>query len=50
MTGQRSLGKAKIAAWVWAKNEPKSYAWKILRARDDRKRWYELPEEVDGGP
>ena len=30
--------------------EPKSYAWKIVRAIDDRKRWYELPEEVDGGP
>ena len=50
MTGQRSLGKAKIAAWVWAKNEPKSHAWKIVGAIDDRRRRYELPEEVDGGP
>jgi hypothetical protein len=50
LTGQRSLGKGEDRRWVWAKNEPKYYAWKILRAIDDRERWYELPEEVDGGP
>ena len=50
MTGQRSLGKAKNAASVCAKNEPKSFAWKIRAKIGDRNRWYELPEEVDGGP
>ena len=39
----------KISAWVWAKNEPKSYAWKIRAKTEDCKRWYELPKEVDGG-
>ena len=30
--------------------EPKSYAWKIRAKIGDRKRWYDLPEEVDRGP
>jgi hypothetical protein len=30
--------------------EPKSRAWKIRSKIGDRKRWYELPEEVAGGP
>jgi cation transport regulator ChaC len=30
--------------------EPKSFGWKMRAKIGDRKRWYELPEEVDGGP
>jgi len=30
--------------------EPKSRAWKLRARIGDRKRWYELPEEVAGGP
>lgn len=30
--------------------EPKSFGWKMRAKIGDRKRWYDLPEEVDGGP
>jgi cation transport regulator ChaC len=30
--------------------EPKSFGWKMRAKIGDRKRWYELPEEVEGGP
>lgn len=30
--------------------EPKSRAWRIRARIGDRKRWYDLPEEVAGGP
>jgi hypothetical protein len=30
--------------------EPKSRAWRLRGRIGDRKRWYELPEEVAGGP
>jgi len=30
--------------------QPKSRAWKMRSKIGDRKRWYELPEEVAGGP
>ncbi len=30
--------------------EPKSFGWKVRTKIGDRKRWYELPEEVEGGP
>ncbi len=30
--------------------EPKSFGWKLRAKIGDRKRWYDLPEEVDGGP
>ncbi|MEO8289931.1 MAG: hypothetical protein ABI649_02920 [Gaiellaceae bacterium] len=30
--------------------EPKSRAWKLRARIGDRKRWYDLPEEVAGGP
>ena len=30
--------------------EPKSRGWKLRAKVGDRKRWYELPEEVAGGP
>jgi hypothetical protein len=31
-------------------SEPKSRAWKMRSKIGDRKRWYDLPEEVAGGP
>ena len=30
--------------------EPKTFGWKMRAKIGDRKRWYELPEEVEGGP
>src|SRR5918998_1137712 len=30
--------------------EPKSFGWKMRSKIGERKRWYELPEEVEGGP
>src|SRR5918998_1311361 len=30
--------------------EPKSFGWKMRSKIGDRKRWYNLPEEVEGGP
>ncbi len=30
--------------------EPKPFAWKMRARIGDRKRWYDLPEEVEGGP
>ncbi len=30
--------------------DPKSFGWKMRAKIGDRKRWYELPEEVEGGP
>jgi hypothetical protein len=30
--------------------EPKPFAWRMRAKIGDRKRWYELPEEVEGGP
>jgi hypothetical protein len=30
--------------------EPKSFGWKMRAKIGDRKRWYNLPEEVEGGP
>jgi len=30
--------------------EAKSFGWKMRAKISDRKRWYDLPEEVEGGP
>lgn len=30
--------------------EPKGFGWKMRAKIGERKRWYDLPEEVDGGP
>lgn len=30
--------------------EPKTFGWRMRARIGDRKRWYDLPEEVDGGP
>ena len=30
--------------------EPKTFGWKMRSKIGDRKRWYDLPEEVEGGP
>lgn len=31
-------------------SEPKPFAWRMRAKIGDRKRWYDLPEEVEGGP
>ncbi len=31
-------------------DEPKSFGWKMRAKIGERKRWYDLPEEVEGGP
>ena len=31
-------------------DEPKGFGWKMRAKIGDRKRWYDLPEEVEGGP
>ncbi|MFN2490048.1 MAG: hypothetical protein ABR529_09975 [Actinomycetota bacterium] len=33
----------------WTEREPKSRKWRLRAKIGDRKRWYELPEEVTGG-
>ena len=48
-------GKRRIADRIRAlqeriEQEPKSFGWKMRSKIGDRKRWYELPEEVAGGP
>src|ERR687889_748890 len=48
-------GKERIIERVEAlleriEEEPKSFGWKMRAKIGDRKRWYELPEEVEGGP
>lgn len=48
-------GEERIAQRVKAllgriEEEPKSFGWKMRSKIGDRKRWYDLPEEVDGGP
>jgi hypothetical protein len=48
-------GKQRIAGRIRElqeriEQEPKSLAWKIRAKIGDRKRWYDLPEEVAGGP
>ena len=48
-------GKERITERVEAlleriEEEPKSFGWKMRAKIGDRKRWYELPEEVEGGP
>lgn len=34
----------------WTEREPKSRKWRLRARIGERKRWYELPEEVMGGP
>ncbi len=48
-------GKRRIADRIRAlqeriEQEPKSFGWKMRSKIGDRKRWYDLPEEVAGGP
>ena len=33
----------------WIEREPKSRKWRLRAKIGERKRWYELPEEVTGG-
>jgi hypothetical protein len=48
-------GKGRIADRIGTlleriEQEPKSFGWKMRSKIGDRKRWYDLPEEVAGGP
>ena len=48
-------GKERITGRIKAlqeriEKEPKTFGWKMRSKIGDRKRWYELPEEVEGGP
>jgi hypothetical protein len=43
--------KGRVGTWLGLiEEEPEAFGWKMRPKTDDRKRWYELPEEVDGGP
>ena len=44
------LGERLDALLDRIEQEPKSRAWKMRSKIGDRKRWYDLPEEVAGGP
>jgi hypothetical protein len=48
-------GKERITERIKAlleriEEEPKGFGWKMRAKIGDRKRWYQLPEEVEGGP
>lgn len=46
--GRISQGVEKLQGRI--EEEPKPFAWKMRAKIGDRKRWYDLPEEVEGGP
>jgi hypothetical protein len=49
--GEREAVSARIDALTERIDaEPKSRAWKLRARIGERKRWYETPEEVAGGP
>jgi hypothetical protein len=47
---KRRIGSRILELQERIEHEPKSLAWKIRSKIGERKRWYELPEEVAGGP
>jgi hypothetical protein len=47
---KRRIGGRILELQERIEQEPKSLAWKIRSKIGERKRWYELPEEVAGGP
>ncbi|MDQ3875119.1 MAG: hypothetical protein M3322_06135 [Actinomycetota bacterium] len=48
---ERDVLRARIDALLARiEDEPKSRGWKLRARIGERKRWYELPEEVAGGP
>jgi cation transport regulator ChaC len=48
--GQERITERLKALLERIEQEPKSFGWKMRAKIGDRKRWYELPEEVEGGP
>lgn len=46
--GRINQGVEKLQGRI--EEEPKPFAWKMRAKIGDRKRWYDLPEEVEGGP
>ena len=49
--GASESGKGEDRSMSLGEGEaPKTSGWKMRAETSNRKRWYELPEEVDGGP
>ena len=46
--GRINQGVEKLQGRI--EEEPKPFAWRMRAKIGDRKRWYDLPEEVEGGP
>jgi hypothetical protein len=46
--GRISRGIEKLQGRI--EEEPKPFSWRMRAKIGDRKRWYDLPEEVEGGP
>ena len=46
--GRINRGVEKLRGRI--EEEPKPFAWRVRAKIGDRKRWYDLPEEVEGGP
>jgi len=46
--GRISTGIERLQGRI--EEEPKPFSWRMRAKIGDRKRWYELPEEVEGGP
>ena len=48
--GKGRIGGAIGRLQARIEEEPKPFSWRMRAKIGDRKRWYELPEEVEGGP
>lgn len=49
-TGRERIEAGILDLQEFIQAEPKSFGWRMRSKVGDRKRWYELPEEVEGGP
>jgi hypothetical protein len=48
--GKARIGRGVEKLQARIEEEPKPFAWRMRAKIGDRKRWYDLPEEVEGGP
>lgn len=48
--GRGRIGRGVERLQERIEEEPKPFAWRMRAKIGDRKRWYDLPEEVEGGP
>jgi len=48
--GRDRIGRGVQRLQERIEEEPKPFSWKMRAKIGDRKRWYDLPEEVEGGP